>query len=224
MNILLVEDEARISDFLVRGLKEYGYNVILAQTGEAARDYIDNENFDIILMDILLPELNGIQLIEIIRFKKKLTPVLVLSALSSTEDKINMLNLGADDYLTKPFHFEELISRIRALIRRKNMNYQDNNDILTIFNLSINTLLHTVIQNDIEIELSPKEYDLLLYLLENKNKVMSRTQILKRVWGLDFDPGSNVVDVYISYIRSKLDESEKKIIYTIKGKGYLIKD
>lgn len=224
MNILLVEDDERISKFLVKGLGEAGYQMVLADSGEKARDLIATYDFDIILMDIMLPGLDGMQLTQIIRFKKNHTPILVLSALNSPDDKIKMLDLGADDYLSKPFHFEELISRIKALTRRNKLSYQEDTQLLSCGNLVIDTDLHKVTQHDKDIELSPTEYKLLNFLMENKNKVLSRTQILHNVWGINFDNTTNVVDVYISYIRNKIDESEQKIIHTVKGAGYLIKD
>jgi len=172
----------------------------------------------------MLPGLDGMQLTQIIRFKGNYTPILVLSALNSPDDKIKMLDMGADDYLSKPFHFEELISRIKALTRRNKLSYQKEDQYLSCGNIVIDTDLHKVTQNDKEIEFSPTEYKLFTFLMENKNKVLSRTQILHKVWGIDFDNTTNVVDVYISYVRNKIDETEQKIIHTVKGTGYLIKD
>ncbi len=224
MNVLLVEDDERISRFLVKGLGEAKYQVTLAETGNVARDLVSTYDFDIILMDIMLPDLDGMQLTQAIRFKGNYTPILVLSALNNPDDKIKMLDLGADDYLSKPFHFEELISRIKALTRRNKLSYQESSQVLSCGNIFINTDLHTVTQNNKTIDLSPTEYKLLAFLFENKNKVLSRTQILHGVWGINFDSTTNVVDVYISYIRNKIDETEQKIIHTIKGTGYLVKD
>ncbi len=224
MNILLVEDDQRISNFLIKGLSEAGYHIALAESGEKARELLNTYDFDIILMDIMLPGLDGIQLTQMIRFKGNYTPILVLSALNSPDDKIKMLDLGADDYLSKPFHFDELISRVKALTRRNKLSYQKENQLLVCGNIIIDTDLHKVTQDDREIGLSPTEYKLFTYLMENKNKVLSRTQILHKVWGIDFDNATNVVDVYISYIRNKIDETNQKIIHTVKGTGYLIKD
>lgn len=224
MNILLVEDDERISKFLLKGLREAGYQVNLAESGEIAREMIGSFDFDIILMDIMLPGIDGAQLTQMIRYKENHTPILVISALNSPDDKIKMLDIGADDFLSKPFHFEELLSRINALTRRNKLSYQHNSQILTCGNLRIDTDLHKVTQAQSLVDLSPTEYKLLVFLMQNKNKVLSRTQILHGVWGINFDSTTNVVDVYISYIRNKIDESEQKIIYTIKGTGYLIKD
>ena len=224
MNILLVEDDQRISNFLIKGLTENGHHITLADSGEKAREIMTTYDFDIILMDIMLPGLDGMQLTQIIRFKGNYTPIIVLSALNSPDDKIKMLDLGADDYLSKPFHFEELISRTKALTRRNKLSYQQESQLLSCGNIVVDTHLHTVIQNDKEIGFSPTEYKLFTFLMENKNKVLSRTQILHNVWGIDFDNTTNVVDVYISYIRNKIDETDQKIIHTVKGTGYLIKD
>lgn len=224
MNILLVEDDQRISNFLIKGLTEAGYSMTLADSGEKARELFTTYNFDIILMDIMLPGLDGTQLTQLIRFKGNYTPIIILSALNSPDDKIKMLDLGADDYLSKPFHFEELISRIKALTRRNKLSYQKENQLLSCGNIVIDTDLHKVSQGDKEIEFSPTEYKLFTFMMENKNKVVSRTQILHNVWGIDFDNTTNVVDVYISYVRNKIDETDQKIIHTVKGTGYLIKD
>lgn len=224
MNILLVEDDTRISDFIVKGLEENGMRVELAQTGEQARELILNGEWDLILMDIMLPGIDGIQLTKMIRFKKNYTPILMLSALSETSDKISALDGGADDYLTKPFHFSELISRINALTRRTKFNYEKREHVYVCRDLKLDPEKHLVVQGDKQIDLSPREYKLLLFLLENKDKVVSRMQILERVWGIQFDTNTNVVDVYISYLRHKLDESQGKIIHTIKGTGYMLQE
>ncbi|MGV4414099.1 response regulator transcription factor [Chryseobacterium sp. T1] len=225
MNILLIEDDERISNFLVKGLFENGHTIKLAQTGEEAREIIQHYQFDIILMDIMLPGIDGIQLTQLIRFKKNFTPILVLSALNSPEDKVKILDIGADDYLSKPFHFEELLSRINALTRRTRQFFkEEERQLLTIHNVSVDTEQYKAFQNNIELNLSPKEYKLLHFLLINKNKVVTRTQIMQNVWGIDFDSNTNVLDVYMSYVRNKLDESEYKIIHTVKGVGYMIKD
>ncbi len=225
MNILLIEDDERISNFLVKGLSENGFIIKLAKSGEEARDIIYHYTFDIILMDIMLPGIDGIQLTQLIRFKKNFTPILVLSALNSPEDKVKILDIGADDYLTKPFHFEELLSRINALTRRNKRFYKEEEKTsLSIHNVTIDTEQYKVFQNKVELNFSLKEYKLFYFLMINKNKVVTRTQIMQNVWGIDFDTNTNVLDVYMSYIRNKLDESEYKIIHTVKGIGYIIKD
>ncbi|WP_121964672.1 response regulator transcription factor [Myroides sp. N17-2] len=224
MNILLVEDDSRISDFIVKGLEENGMQVQLASTGEEARELVLNNDWDLILMDIMLPGIDGIQLTKMIRFKKNYTPILMLSALSETSDKISALDSGADDYLTKPFHFSELLSRINALTRRTKFNYEKKEQVYICRNLKVDPEKHLVTQNDKQIDLSPREYKLLLFLLENKDRVVSRMQILERVWGIQFDTNTNVVDVYISYLRNKINESDGKLIHTIKGTGYMLQE
>jgi two-component system OmpR family response regulator len=225
MKVLLIEDDARISDFVVKGLEENGFSVALAVTGEMARDLITQSKWDIILMDIMLPGIDGIQLTKLIRHKKNNTPILVLSALGETEDKITALDSGADDYITKPFHFKELISRINALTRRSKFNLAINQTIYECDDLKVNPEEFRVERAGQEIELSPTEFKLLVFLLENKNKVMGRTQILHEVWGINYQNNTNVVDVYISYLRNKIDKNQpNKLIKTIKGMGYSIKE
>ncbi|RZK01664.1 MAG: response regulator transcription factor [Flavobacterium sp.] len=224
MNILLIEDDNRISDFVIKGLEENGFSVSLAVTGEIAREMVSENEWDIILMDIMLPGIDGIQLTKLIRFKKNHTPILVLSALDDADNKVSALDSGADDYLVKPFHFKELISRINALTRRTKFNYKEKEQVYICHNLKVNLDEHSVFQNENQIDLSPREYKLLLFLLENKNKVVSRTQILNAVWGINYDNNTNVVDVYISYLRNKIDENQHKFIHTIKGTGYMLKE
>jgi two-component system OmpR family response regulator len=223
MNVLLIEDDKRISEFIVKGLEENNFTVHLAETGEIARELVQNDTWDIILMDIMLPGIDGIQLTKLMRFKKIHTPILMLSALSDTDDKVNALDSGADDYLVKPFHFKELISRVNALTRRTKFNYDKEETLYTLGSLTINPEEHKVAENDDLIDLSPREYKLLLFLLENRNKVMSRTQILNAVWGINYDNNTNVVDVYISYLRNKIEQNHK-FIHTIKGTGYMLKE
>lgn len=223
MNVLLIEDDKRISEFIIKGLEENNFTVHLAETGEIARDLLQHDTWDIILMDIMLPGIDGIQLTKMMRFKKIHTPILMLSALSDTDDKVNALDSGADDYLVKPFHFKELISRVNALTRRTKFNYDKVETVYSLGSLAINPEEHKVTENDILIDLSPREYKLLLFLLENRNKVMSRTQILNAVWGINYDNNTNVVDVYISYLRNKIEQNHK-FIHTIKGTGYMLKE
>jgi two-component system, OmpR family, response regulator len=225
MKILLIEDDSRISDFVLKGLEENGFSVTLAVTGEVAREKITSNNWDLILMDIMLPGIDGIQLTKLIRHKKNTTPIIVISALGETIDKVTALDSGADDYITKPFHFKELISRINALTRRAKFNQESHQNIYSCDDLRVNPEEFTVERAGQSIELSPTEFKLLLYLLENKNKVMGRTQILHEVWGINYQNNTNVVDVYISYLRNKIDKNQSnKLIKTIKGMGYSIKE
>ncbi len=222
MNILLVEDDSRISDFIVKGLEENGFSVQLCTSAEEARDVVFTTPFDIIILDIMLPGIDGIQFTKMIRYKKNTTPILILSALNEASDKINALDSGADDFLVKPFHFQEFISRINALTRRtKYKQSLFGSKKLEAHDLVLDLDKFEAFQHHKKIELSPKEFRLLAFLIEYKNKVVSRTQILNAVWGINYDNNTNVVDVYISYLRGKINESEKQLIKTVKGAGYM---
>lgn len=225
MQILLVEDDKRISEFLVKGLEEQGFSTTLCETGSDARDMLFSAAWDLIILDIMLPDIDGIQLTKMIRYRKNITPILILSALSETEDKIVALDSGADDYLIKPFHFKELLSRIKALSRRSRYTLNDGGtDKLKAGNIIVDLEKFEVHVADQEIKLSPREFKLLTYLLENKNKALSRTKILNAVWGIDYDNNTNIVDVYISYLRSKIGTHSSQCITTVKGIGYMLEE
>ena len=222
MKILLVEDDSRISSFLQKGLEEAGYVVHLATDGYEARDLISADSWDLFILDVMLPDIDGLQLAQLIRYKKIDTPLLMLSALGEAEDKIKALDIGADDYLVKPIHFPELLSRIKALRRRYELHYS-NDQTLQCADLSVNLDTNFVSRDNQEIQLSAKEFKLLVFLLENKNKIVTRSQILSSVWNTNLDTFTNVVDVYISYLRNKIDSnSSEKLIKTVKGRGYMI--
>lgn len=225
MQILVVEDDHRISDFLVKGLRENNFVVTLCRSGEEMLEIYTSQHWDLFIIDVMLPNINGLQLVQTIRFKKIFTPVLMLSALQTVQDKINALDFGADDYITKPFHFDELLSRIRALTRRNQMSQNTalTHEIL-IGDLTINLDTYEVIESGNKIELSPRELKLLLYLADNKNKAVTRIQILNAVWDIQFDNQTNVVDVYISYLRNKIEKNGHKYIHTVKGIGYIFKE
>jgi len=224
MQILVIEDDKRISDFLTKGLEENGYMVTLCKSAEEAIDGFLSIQWDLIICDIMLPGIDGIQFVQTLRFKKIFSPVLMLSALNSVQDKVAALDYGADDYITKPFHFDELLSRIKALTRRIQYNPKEKaNKILFFDTLKMDLDQYKVFLKDAEIELSPREYKLLIYLVENHGKTVSRVQILNAVWGINFNNHTNVVDVYISYLRNKLESADQKFIYTIKGVGYMFK-
>lgn len=225
MNILLVEDNLSLGESITKGLTEEGFTVTLEQDGFKARDQIFKKDWDLFIFDIMLPGLSGIELCELIRFKKIITPIIILSALGEPEDKIKALDKGADDYLVKPFHFQELISRINALNRRTNNYQQQLQEDLFCDNLKLNYKANKVERNGIAIDLSQKEFLLLKTLLEHKNEVVSRQTILQNVWKTQQDTYTNVIDVYISYLRSKIDiPGEQKLIQTVKGRGYMIAD
>ena len=224
MKILIVEDDARIGSFLQKGLEEAGYAVQLTADGFEARDLITTEPWDLFILDVMLPEIDGLQLAQLIRYKKIDTPVLMLSALGEADDKIKALDIGADDYLVKPVHFPELLSRIKALRRRYELHYA-NDQVLECSDLTVNIETNSIQRSGTDIQLSAKEFKLLVYLLENKNKIVTRTQILNTVWNTNMDTFTNVVDVYISYLRNKIDNNfPEKLIKTIKGRGYMITD
>lgn len=223
MQIILIEDDKRISDFILKGLEENGHFVTLCKSAEAFIDEYLQHSFDLIICDIMLPNMDGIQLVQTLRYKNIFTPILMLTALSSVQDKVSALDFGADDYMTKPFHFDELLSRINALTRRH--HYAQNEEKLDIFetgDLFVDLQQYQVKVAGAEVVLSPKEFKLLNYLIENVNKAVSRVQILNAVWGITFDNHTNVVDVYISYLRNKI-EKNKKYIFTIKSVGYMLK-
>ena len=223
MQIILIEDDKRISDFILKGLEENTHFVTLCKSAE---DFLNNylqSSFDLIICDIMLPGMDGMQLVQTIRYKKIYTPVLMLTALSSVQDKVSALDFGADDYMTQPFHFDELLSRINALTRRHHYAQKDERSkTFAIGDILVDLNQYTVKIAGEEVILSPREFKLLNYLIENNNKAVSRIQILNAVWGITFDNHTNVVDVYISYLRNKIDKNQK-YIYTIKGVGYMLK-
>ena len=224
MKILIVEDDARISGFLQKGLQEEGHFVQVASEGFTARDLIQAEPWDLFILDVMLPDIDGLQLAQFIRYKKIDTPLLMLSALGEAEDKIKALDIGADDYLVKPLHFPELLSRIKALRRRYELHYSKDK-VIECGDLSVNVDANTIERQKLEIVLSAKEFRLLVFLLENKNRIVTRTQILNVVWNTSTDTFTNVVDVYISYLRTKIDNPfPEKLIKTVKGRGYMISD
>lgn len=222
MQILVIEDDKRISDFLIKGLEENNYLVTLCKNAEEVLWHYMSIHWDLIICDVMLPGMDGIQLVQTLRFKKIFTPILMLSALNAVQDKVSALDYGADDYITKPFHFDELLSRIKALTRRSSYQQQETpSAVLTFDSLKIDRDQYKVFYEEEEIELSPREYKLLIYLIENANKTVSRVQILNAVWGITFNNQTNVVDVYISYLRNKIEKNDTKFIQTVKGVGYM---
>lgn len=224
MQILVVEDDKRISDFLIKGLEENGYIVVLCKSAEEVLENYMGIEWDLIILDVMLPRMDGIQLAQTLRYKKIFAPILMLSALNTVQDKVAALDYGADDYITKPFHFDELLSRIRALTRRVHYQQQETPaQLLQYGDLSVDMNQYVVSKAGQSIDLSPRELKLLLYLVENKDRTVTRIQILNAVWGITFDNQTNVVDVYISYLRSKIEQGDEKYIYTVKGIGYMFK-
>ncbi len=220
MNILVVEDEHRVADFITRGLRAEGWIAEHAESGEIALDILSQHEFDIVLLDLMLPGISGQDVCRKMRARGIHTPILMLSALDAVEERVAGLKLGADDYLSKPFDFDELIARIEALRRRENdFKSSGDGEVLEYEALALNTRSLVVTVDNEEIELTAKERDLLLLLMANRGKVFARERILNTVWGSQEDPLTNVIDVYIGRLRKKLGDSGKHI-RTIRGLGY----
>ncbi|MCX5679007.1 MAG: response regulator transcription factor [Candidatus Omnitrophica bacterium] len=222
MRILVVEDEKKIADFIRRGLKEEGYAVDTAYDGEEGLFLAKTNDYDLILLDLMLPKLDGLTLCKKLKEAKVKSRVIMLTAKETVKDKVLGLDSGADDYLTKPFAFEELLARIRAILRKKETQAPTK---LKIADLELDLLTHKVIRGSKEIELTAKEYSLLEYLMRNEGSIVTRTMISEHVWDIDFDTFTNVIDVYINYLRNKIDSGfKKKLIHTVRGRGYILKE
>lgn len=222
MKILLVEDEERLASFIRKGMSAEGYEVEVAYDGRTGLSLFRRDSYDIIILDVNLPQLNGFDLCRLIRSENESVPVLMLTALDSMADKSDGFNAGADDYLAKPFEFQELLLRIRALTRR---NGSRPRQILRLADLELNLDSKTVTRADKRIDLTTREYALVEYMMLNKGKIISRADIGERVWSLNFDNNSNVIDVYISYLRKKIDKGfSPKLLHTIVGMGYVLRE
>lgn len=220
MRILLVEDEKNVATFIKKGLEEEFYTVDVAEKGSDGYDMATSSTYDLIILDRMLPEIDGIELCKRLRTKRSKTPILMLTALDSVRNKVEGLESGADDYLTKPFAFSEMLARIKVLMRR----VSDYVSELSLGDLRMDLLSRRVFRGDKEITLTPKEFSLLDYLLRNKGRVLSRTQIIDNIWGYNFDPNTNVVDVHIKFLREKIDKDfDKKLIHTVRGAGYVLR-
>lgn len=220
MRILLIEDEQRLSNTIKKGLVEEGFAVDQAYDGEEGQYLAESEDYDLIILDVMLPKLDGITLCRSLRSKNVKTPVLMLTAKTTIEDKVTGLDSGADDYMTKPFSFIELRSRIQALLRR---SIQEASPILTVANLVLDPLKHKVERDSKTISLTPKEFAVLEFLMRHKDEIVTRTMIIEHVWDYNFDSMSNIVDVYVTAIRRKVDKgSQIKLIHTLHGVGYRI--
>src|SRR5216110_2103418 len=219
MRILVVEDESRIADFLSRGLVSAGYAVDVAATGGAAIDMIHSTDYDLMILDLGLPDVDGLTVLQKIRNRKVSPPVLILSARDTVDDRVKGLELGADDYLVKPFAFVEMLARVRALLRRG----QPTPERLQVSDLVLDCIRRKVTRGNESIELAPKEFSILEYLMRNRGRPLSRTMIVEHVWDMDYDGLTNIVDVYIRHLRSKIDERfTRKLIQTVRGIGYMI--
>ena len=221
MRLLVVEDEKKLNDLITKKLEKEYYGVDSCFDGEEAVRYVEGTEYDAVILDIMLPKLDGFEVIKRIRAKKNKVPILLLTARDNIDDKVKGLDYGADDYLVKPFIFEELMARIRVLLRRNSGN-ADN--VVTIANLKVDLDAKTVFRDDLLIKLSGREYSILEYLIRNKGKILSRERIEDHIWNYDYEGGTNVIDVYIRYLRKKIDDSyTPKLIHTIRGLGYVLR-
>jgi DNA-binding response OmpR family regulator len=221
MRLLLVEDQPKVAGFIRRGLEEERYAVDVASTGLDALDLAGAKTYDLVILDLMLPDISGIDVCRELRQLGLAVPVLMLTARDSLDDKVSGLDAGADDYLTKPFAFPEFLARVRALLRRRD---EVKTTKLQIADLVLDTATHEVTRDGKPIQLAGKEYAVLEYLMRHAGRVVTRTMMLESVWGYDFDPGSNVVDVYIRYLRRKLDDPYPvKVFETIRGTGYRLR-
>jgi len=221
MRILVVEDEKKVASFIKRGLEEAGYSVDIAADGVEGAYMAESDDYDLIVLDLILPRKSGLEVCKELRDQKINLPILILSARDTVEDKVTGLDTGADDYLTKPFAFSELLARTRALLRRGETMIPIK---LQVADLVMDTVTHEVTRAGKEIKLTGKEYSLLEYFMMNPNKVLTRTMLSEHVWDYTFDTFSNVIDVYINYLRNKVDRDfEPKLIHTVRGVGYIMK-
>lgn len=224
-SILIIEDEQRVADLLRAGLEENGYNCLVAYDGAMGLRMFRANTFDLVISDIVLPKMDGFELCKEIRAANPTIPILMLTALGSTDDKLDGFDAGADDYMVKPFDFRELYARIRVLLKRKLVVVTDVEEELNYADLSVNLLDKSVKRAGRDIKLSPKEYNLLVYMIENAEKVVSRMDIADKVWNTHFDTGTNFIDVYINYLRKKIDRDfDTKLIHTKTGMGFILTD
>src|SRR6266851_1126385 len=219
MRILVVEDEKRIADFLSRGLESAGYAVDVAGDGTTAIEMVHQTEYDLVILDMMLPDMDGLQVLSKIRNRKSSPAVLILSARGAVDDRVKGLEQGADDYLVKPFAFVELLARVRVLLRRG----QPTPERLSVGDLVLDCIRRKVVRSGENIELAPKEFSILEYMMRNRGRPLSRTMIVEHVWDMDYDGLTNIVDVYIRHLRSKIDDKfPLKMIHTVRGIGYML--
>ena len=224
MNVLVVEDEVRLADAIGELLKKEKYLVDVVNDGQEGYEFASGFSYDAIILDAMLPRLNGFEVLKKIRSKNVKTPVLLLTARDSVEDRVKGLDSGADDYLIKPFSFEELLARVRVLLRRNNSSSENADNTYTLANLTVIIDSHTVLRDNQKIKLSMREFSILEYMIRNKERVLSRESIEQHIWDYGYEGGTNVVDVYIRYLRKKIDNGySPKLIHTIRGLGYVLK-
>ena len=222
MRALIIEDDPTIAEFVARGLREAGFVVDRASDGEEGLSALVRETYDVAIVDLMLPKRDGLSIIDEVRKRRRPTPVLILSARRSVDDRVRGLQAGGDDYLTKPFAFAELLARVQALVRRASRTPEPTT--LTVGDLSLDLLTRKVTRGDVSIELRPREFSLLEFLMRNAGKVVSKTMILSHVWEYNFDPQTNIVDVLVSRLRDKIDKPfGTKHLYTVRGVGYVLR-
>ncbi|MFY7827215.1 MAG: response regulator transcription factor [Flectobacillus sp.] len=224
MEILVIEDDLRVSELIKRGLEEQDFTVTVAYDGIMGKKLALQHTYDLIITDIVLPKMDGLELCKQLRLSSLEVPIIMLTALGTTDDKLEGFDAGADDYLVKPFEMRELMARIRVLLKRQSKTPQAFSSILKYDELEINLQNKTVKRGATDISLTPKEFKLLEYLLQNPERVLSRTEIAEKVWDTHFDTGTNFIDVYINYLRKKIDKGfDKKLIHTKSGMGFILK-
>lgn len=224
MKILIVEDDQRVAELIKRGLEEQGFEATLAYDGLSGKKLSSQDQFDLVITDIILPKMDGLDLCKYIRQTNPDLPIIMLTALGTTDDKVEGFDAGADDYLVKPFEMRELLVRIRALLKRNQKKSGNLNVILVYEDLEMNLHTKMVKRNQQQISLTPKEFKLLAYLMQNPERVLSRVEIADKVWETHFDTGTNFIDVYINYLRKKIDRNfDKKLIHTKSGMGFILK-
>lgn len=222
MRILVIEDERKVASFIKRGLEEERYIVETAQDGAAGLELALHNHFDAVVLDVMLPKLDGFSVLATLRDQGVTTPVLMLTARGTTDDRVQGLDLGADDYLSKPFHFEELAARLRSILRRSST---EKTTKLTCGDITLDMVTHFAYRGDVEIELTTKEYALLEYMMRNKDRILSRSMITQHVWKHNFDPESNIIDVYVKRLRAKLERpGQAPMIQSVRGVGYRLRD
>jgi len=222
MKILVVEDEKKVASFIKRGLEEEKFEVDVAYDGEDGFQKLLDGSYGLVILDVMLPKKDGLSVVKELRIRKILTPVLMLTAKDTVDDIVAGLNSGSDDYLTKPFAFAELLARVRALLRRSE---QERGAEIRFADLRLDPVTHKVWRKDKEIDLTAKEYSLLEFFMRNPNQVLTRTTIAENVWDYIFDSFTNIIDVYVNYLRKKIDrDADKKLIHTVRGVGYILKE
>jgi two-component system copper resistance phosphate regulon response regulator CusR len=223
--ILVIEDEMRLAEILKIGFEENGFVVDTAFDGYIGKEMFSKNTYDLVILDINLPLINGYELCKLIRSDNKEVPIIMLTAMGASENKLAGFDAGTDDYVLKPFDFKELLARVKVFLKRTVIDESHNEEILQIADLVINTSKKLVFRGGLQIELTAKEYNLLEYLAENKGIVISRVDIAEKIWALNFDTGTNYIDVYINYLRKKIDHDfDNKLIHTRVGLGYVLKD